>query len=141
MKEPKSAMEGTQAAQAGVEWTREATNFWSRMMSNAGPNGASPELLERIRTLSQQTMSFVEDRVRKDMEAARALTEAKSPADVARIQMDFFQSLVGDYNRQAMRVAEEAGKAMTAAFLRMPGMPRMSGGGGEEHGRRGAAAE
>ena len=37
-------------------------------------------------------------------------------ADVAKINMDYIQGLIADYQRQATRVAEEAGKSMTAMW-------------------------
>lgn len=103
-----------------MDWTKDVAGFWSKMMSGAGPT-ANVELLDRIRVLSRDNVAFVEERVRKDMEFARRLTEAKTPADVGKIQMEFFQSLVTDYNKQAMRMAEEAGKTMTGLIGKWPG--------------------
>lgn len=104
-----------------MDWAKDANAFWSKALSTSGPT-ANAEMLDRIRLLSKETVAFVEERTRKDMETARQLTEAKTPADIARIQMEFFQTLVTDYNRQAMRMAEEAGRNMTALFGKWPGM-------------------
>ncbi|MEJ1158199.1 phasin family protein [Prosthecomicrobium sp. N25] len=115
--EPKNPFEGW----PNMDWTKDLASFWSQ--APKGVPGGNTEMIERIQKLSRETMGFVEERMRKDMETVRALTEAKTPMDVGRIQMEFFQGLVTDYNRQAMKMAEEAGKNLTAAFGKWPGMP------------------
>jgi hypothetical protein len=115
---PKSPFEGW----PNMDWTKDLTALWGQGMPKGLPTG-NAEMVERIQTLSRETMAFMQERLRKDMDAARSLSEAKTPMDVARIQMEFFQGLVTDYNRQAMKMAEEAGKNMTAAFGKWPGMP------------------
>lgn len=104
-----------------TDWTKDVAKFWSQAMPKPGAGGG--EFLERLQAISRDNMAFVEDRMRKDMDVARQITEAKSPTDVMRIQMEFFQTLVSDYNRQAMRMAEEAGKALTSGLGNWPGMP------------------
>ena len=104
-----------------MDWTKDVTKFWSQAMPKTG--SGNTEMLERMQAMSRETMAFVEDRLRKDMETARQLMEAKSPTDVARIQMEFFQAVMSDYTRQAMKAAEEAGKAMQQTFGKWPGMP------------------
>nr|WP_276557540.1 phasin family protein [Prosthecomicrobium hirschii] len=81
-------------------------------------------MLDRVRTISKESVAFLEERVKKDMEIARAITQAKSPADLAQLQMEYIQGLMTDYNRQAMKMAEEAGKNMTSLFGKWPGTGR-----------------
>lgn len=106
---------GADAARTGAaeasDFMREASAFWQRAAQNAA-GGANGEVIERMRQISRETAAFVEDRMQKDLAIAERLASAKSPVDLMQIQMDFFQVLVSDYNRQAAKVAEEAGKTM-----------------------------
>ncbi|KPL51647.1 hypothetical protein ABB55_04885 [Prosthecomicrobium hirschii] len=105
------------------DWSKDVNAWWSRLMATSGPT-ANTEMLDRVRTISKESVAFLEERVKKDMEIARAITQAKSPADLAQLQMEYIQGLMTDYNRQAMKMAEEAGKNMTSLFGKWPGTGR-----------------
>ncbi|WP_407047902.1 phasin family protein [Methyloraptor flagellatus] len=107
------------AMNVGGDFLRQATAFWQKAAQSAA-EGGNQEVVERLREMSRETIAFIEDRMQKDMAIASRIAAAKSPADLMTIQMDFLQTLIADYNRQAVRVAEEAGRAMSGFATRWP---------------------
>ncbi len=98
-----------------ADWLKDVSAFWTQGAAKGMPAG-NAEMVERIRSFSRDSIAFMEERMKKDMDVARQIAEAKSPTDVAKINMDYIQGLIADYQRQATRVAEEAGKSMTAMW-------------------------
>lgn len=54
--------------------------------------------------LNQEMIGFVNDRVKKDMETARALITSKSSSDAFAAQAAFFEHAIRDYANEASKV-------------------------------------
>ncbi len=99
----------------GPEMAKEINSLWSHSLSQGAQIG-SAEMMESMRTLSRDMMGFLEDRMRKNMETARAMTEAKTPSDLARLNMEYFRGFMADYNRQLVHMAEETGRTFSSTL-------------------------
>jgi hypothetical protein len=100
-------------------WMKSVGAFWQSSLGEAKTFDQTAAL-EQLQTLQADMLAFVDARMEKDMKAIQRLSEAKTPADFGRIQLEYLQDLMVDYNRQAVKAAEEAGKAMMAAVHRLP---------------------
>jgi hypothetical protein len=53
-----------------------------------------------------ESARFVADRLQKDVEAQQALLKCKTPAEVAQVQSEFFQTAIEEYTEEAKRMFE-----------------------------------
>lgn len=61
-----------------------------------------------------ESVRFMTDRLQKDMETQKALLACKSPADLMKVQTQFYEDALADYSAQASRVlALMSGKSRT----------------------------
>lgn len=101
------------------DWMKQVSAFWSTALGDAR-SVDNAEAMDRLKAMQGDMLAFVDRRVEKDMEAVRRMGEARTPADVGKLQLEYLQDLMVDYNRQAMKVAEETAKAMTSLVQRLP---------------------
>jgi hypothetical protein len=101
------------------DWMKSVSEFWQTSLGQAKSYDQT-EAMEQVKALQADMLAFVDARIEKDLAAVKRLGEAKTPADFGRVQLEYLQDLMVDYNRQAMKAAEEAGKAMMTAVHRLP---------------------
>ena len=82
-----------------------ATSF---MMGN-------PALTKAWSDLMAENVRFLSDRLEQDFETQKAMLACKTPADVMKVQSEFFQKAVEDYSGGAQRVFEILTAASTEA--------------------------
>ena len=99
----------------------------------ASDNAATPTLPNAMMTMApeaiqswQEVMTewgrFVTDRLHQDIETQQAMLNCKTPADVMRVQTEFYQTAVKQYSEETMRLmqmmSDAAGKSMSNPALK-----------------------
>jgi hypothetical protein len=106
------------ATAAFEAWMKNASSLWQTAFAGA-KTFDNEDALETIKEMQADFAAFVERRLERDMATIAKLTQARSPAEIGQIQLDYVQDLLLDYNRQAMNAATTSSKAMMTSFSRM----------------------
>lgn len=66
-------------------------------------------MVDGVREMNEAATEFLATRLRKDMDAARAMATTRSFADAFAVQADFVEAAMQDYARHSARMFEIAG--------------------------------
>ncbi len=76
---------------------------------------AGQEMTASMRKAGQTLSEFFGERLKKDVETARKLSECRTPDEVWRVQCAFFEDAVADYSKEAVDMIEIASAAAVGA--------------------------
>lgn len=70
-----------------------------------------PKAVEAWQEIINESVSFMTERLEKDLETQRALLNCKTPADLLKVQTDFLESTMAQYSEGAKRFMNLMAKA------------------------------
>lgn len=65
---------------------------------------ANPALAKTWATVMNESARFLSERLQEDMEAQKALLACKTPAEVVKVQSEFFRKAMVQYSDEAQRM-------------------------------------
>ncbi|WP_425043791.1 phasin family protein [Primorskyibacter sp. S87] len=81
-------------------------------MSSMNRMGA--EWMEQMSDMGSEVLSFVADRVRKDVELQHKIMHCTDPAELHRIQAEFWQEAIEQYSAETGKLVEMGTKPFSA---------------------------
>lgn len=77
---------------------------------------AAPIAPDALLKVMNESAQFVMARLQRDLETQKALLSCKSPAELLKVQTDFYQTAMQDYSKEAARMFEMMSSAATSSI-------------------------